>query len=389
MSLSQSLTLPPTRTLGGAALVTVIFAALAALAGAEGGVKLILLAAIGLFAGIALYHASFGFTAAWRRFIVERRSAGLRAQLVMLAATSLVFFPLIAKGQIFGNPIGGFVFPIGWALILGAFLFGIGMQIGGGCGSGTLFTVGGGSLRMVLTLAFFILGSTLATAWSGVWLAWPAFAPVSIIDKLGPVAGLGVMLGALALLMLIVGKAEKARHGGLQSIFKPETRWFTGPWTLLAGALALALVNTAVLLVQGWPWGITSAFALWGSKLAALIGFTPVAWAYWQGQEAALGASIFADPTSVSDFGIILGAMLAAVMAGKFSPSLTIPLRSLLAAILGGLLLGIGARLGTGCNIGAFFSGTVSGSLHGWVWLVFAFAGNALGVKLRPLFRLD
>jgi uncharacterized protein len=53
------------------------------------------------------------------------------------------------------------------------------------------------------------------------------------------------------------------------------------------------------------------------------------------------------------------------------------------------LLLGVGARLGTGCNIGAFFSGTVSGSLHGWVWLVAAFAGNIVGVKLRPLFRLD
>jgi hypothetical protein len=26
-----------------------------------------------------------------------------------------------------------------------------------------------------------------------------------------------------------------------------------------------------------------------------------------------------------------------------------------------------------------------SGSLHGWLWLVAAFAGNALGVRLRPM----
>ncbi|KAF0231369.1 MAG: YeeE/YedE family [Beijerinckiaceae bacterium] len=377
------------RRLIRAAPVLVVFALLSALALRHGGIVLLLLAAIGLGAGIALYHASFGFTAAWRRFMLERRSAGIRAQLVMLALASLVFFPLIAKGQAFGHPVGGFVFPIGWALILGAFVFGIGMQLGGGCGSGTLFTVGGGSLRMVVTLAFFIAGSTLATAYSDHWLSWPSLPPVSLIDRLGPTAGLGIMLGILALLLLAVGKAEKARHGGIQPIFGIKSRWLTGPWSLVAGAVALALVNIAVLLVYGWPWGITSAFALWGSKIAALAGFAPEAWAYWKGQEAALTNPVLADPTSVTDFGIILGAMLASILAGKFRPSLAIPLRSLLAAILGGLLLGVGARLGTGCNIGAFFSGTVSGSLHGWAWLIFAFAGNAVGIRLRPLFRLD
>lgn len=369
--------------------VLLAFVLLSSITASLGGAKLALLSGIGLFAGIALYHASFGFTAAWRRFILERRSAGVRAQIVLLALASLAFFPLIAKGQIFGHPVGGFVFPIGWALVVGAFLFGIGMQLGGGCGSGTLFTVGGGSLRMVVTLAFFIFGSTFATAYSESWLGWPSFPPVSIIERLGPVSGLGVMLGILALLMLVAGKAEKARHGGVHSIFKPENRWITGPWSLVAGAAALAAVNIAVLLVQGWPWGITSAFALWGSKVAALIGLMPAGWAYWKGQEAALIDPVLADPVSVTNFGIILGAMLASVVAGKFRPSLAIPLRSLMAAIIGGILLGIGARLGTGCNIGAFFSGTVSGSLHGWVWLVFAFAGNAVGVRLRPLFRLE
>ena len=37
----------------------------------------------GLF-GMALYHAAFGFTSAWRVFITERRGRGLRAQMVML-----------------------------------------------------------------------------------------------------------------------------------------------------------------------------------------------------------------------------------------------------------------------------------------------------------------
>lgn len=370
-------------------MVGALSAGLIALAAVEGGVRLALLAAIGLFAGIALYHASFGFTAAWRRFILERRSAGLRAQLIMLGLASLVFFPALAAGSVFGNPVGGYVFPVGVALVTGAFLFGLGMQIGGGCGSGTLFTIGGGSVRMVVTLIFFIIGSTLATATADIWFQWPKFAAVSIVTSFGWMPALVTMLAGLAALFLVVSRAEQSRHGGLAPISAPQTRWLTGPWAIVAGAVALALVNIATLIVSGWPWGITGAFALWGAKISALFGASPSTWAFFAGQEAALAQSVFADVTSVMDFGIILGAMIAAMLAGKFKPSLAIPARALAAAVIGGLLLGIGARLGTGCNIGAFFSGTVSGSLHGWVWLVFAFLGNIAGVKLRPLFRLD
>jgi len=84
----------------------------------------------------------------------------------------------------------------------------------------------------------------------------------------------------------------------------------------------------------------------------------------------------------------MFGAFIAATLAGKIAPGTRIPLPSLLAAVFGGLLLGYGARLAYGCNIGAFFSGVASTSLHGWVWIVFALAGNYLGVRLRPLFKL-
>ena len=155
--------------------------------------------------------------------------------------------------------------------------------------------------------------------------------------------------------------------------------------------LDLLILNFATLAIAGRPWGITSAFALWGAKGAQAIGFDPTAWAYWQqpGNAKALAGSVFADVTSVMDFGLIAGAMLAAALAGKFAPSLDIPLRSILAAVVGGLLLGYGARIAYGCNIGAYFSGIASGSLHGYLWAVAAFAGNVLGVKLRPFFFME
>jgi len=44
---------------------------------------------------------------------------------------------------------------------------------------------------------------------------------------------------------------------------------------------------------------------------------------------------------------------------------------------------------GLRCNIGAYFSGIASGSLHGWLWLVAAFAGSVLGTRLRAVFELS
>jgi uncharacterized membrane protein YedE/YeeE len=76
------------------------------------------------------------------------------------------------------------------------------------------------------------------------------------------------------------------------------------------------------------------------------------------------------------------------VLAGRFAPAWKVPARSLAAALIGGVLLGYGARAAYGCNIGAYFSGIASGSLHGWIWLPAAFAGNVLGTALRPFFHL-
>jgi hypothetical protein len=170
----------------------------------------------------------------------------------------------------------------------------------------------------------------------------------------------------------------------------PDYSFFRGPWPLVAGAVALAAVNVATLLLAGRPWGVTSAFALWGAKIVTTLGFDVSQWAFWArpGSAAALESSVFADVTSVMNFGIIGGALLAAGFAGKFAPSFKLPFRSFLAAVFGGILLGYGARIAFGCNIGAYFGGIASTSLHGWLWFVAAFLGSSVGTKLRPSFGL-
>lgn len=351
-----------------------------------------LLMIVGGLLGMVLYHAAFGFTAAWRVFITDRRGRGLRAQMIMLAIAVVLFFPALGAGTLFGTPVTGFVSPIGISVLFGAFIFGIGMQLGGGCASGTLFTAGGGNARMLITLLFFIVGSVIGSAHFAWWQSLPAFQPISLVNVAGVGGGIGISLVLFVAIAVFTVIMEKRRHGQLEQapmIDKPGVeRWLTGPWPLVAGAVALALLNFATLALAGRPWGITSAFALWGAKGYELVGGDVSQWGYWQapGNAAALKASIWSDITTVMNVGIMLGALAAASLAGRFAPNFRIPFKSLLAAVIGGILLGYGARLAFGCNIGAYFSGIASGSLHGWIWMVAAFAGNMVGVKLRPFF---
>ncbi len=349
---------------------------------------------VGALLGLALYHAAFGFTSAWRVFIADGRGAGLRAQMIMLAVGVALFFPALSAGALFGNPVTGLVSPAGTSVIIGAFMFGIGMQLGGGCASGTLYTVGGGSTRMIVTLLAFIAGSVIATAHMPFWTSLPQLKPISLVKTLGLAPALLLNWAVFALIAFVTVVVEKRRHGHLvDPTVRPAhaSPWLHGPWPLVAGAIALVVLNFATLALSGRPWGVTSAFALWGAKAAQAVGIDTASWTYWstKANAAALAAPVSHDVTSVMDIGIVLGAMLAAALAGRYAPVWRVPLRSLLAAVVGGLMLGYGARLAYGCNIGAYFSGIVSGSLHGWLWLVAAFAGNVFGTRLRPLFGLE
>lgn len=165
--------------------------------------------------GLVLYHAVFGFTSAWRLFLADRRGAGLRAQMLLLAVTSLLFLPALASGSLFGRPVGEAVAPLGVWVLVGASLFGVGMQLGGGCASGTLYTAGGGNTRMLVTLLFFIVGSVIGAAHFPWWAATPTFKPISLVKELGLAPAIGLQLTAFAIIAGATMVLERRRHGRL------------------------------------------------------------------------------------------------------------------------------------------------------------------------------
>ena len=358
-------------------------------------VKHFLLLIIGFGLGVSLYHAAFGFTGSWRNFILERNGNGVRSQLLAIGLAILLILPFLGSESLFGNKIVGALGPIGVSVIIGSFLFGLGMQLGGGCGSGTLFTVGGGNARMLITLVFFILGSLLGTLHLPWWLSLPSLGTISLSTYMNTMQTIIIQWIVLGLIAWITIYFEKQHHKNISKIYtKPEKSmihvFLQGRWPLLWGAVALALLNMFTLFVAGHPWSVTFAFGLWGAKVATLLGVDVAQWEYWTWAypSRALHQSILNDSVSLTNIGLILGAFIASSLSGKGSSIIKISLRSSLAAILGGILMGYGARLAFGCNIGALFSGIASGSLHGWLWFGFAFLGSYFGVKLRPSFGL-
>jgi hypothetical protein len=217
------------------------------------------------------------------------------------------------------------------------------------------------------------------------WEAMPAFGAISLGKTLGWAAAAGVQLAAFGLIAAVLKIWGKPAPTGIAA-----AHWLRGPWPIAFGAVALAMLNAATLVVAGHPWSITWAFALWGAKAALALGWNPADDPFWSAdfQREALAASIFDDVTSVMNIGLVIGALGAAGAAGRFAPPVSVARGAWLAVSLGGLMMGYGARIAFGCNVGAFFSGIASTSLHGWLWILAALPGAWVGVRLRPWFGL-
>jgi uncharacterized membrane protein YedE/YeeE len=248
------------------------------------------------------------------------------------------------------------------------------MQIADGCGSGTLYKAGLGNGFSLAVLPGFIVGSVLGAAHLDRWLALGSLPPVSLPEQLGVGVALIVQLALLGALATWLWHKRK----------RTDTRW--QPRAIYIGAVLLALFGVLNLIIAGQTWGIVYGLGLWGAKIATWLGVDLAANAYWgaQIQQTRIESSLLTDVTSVTNIGLLIGALIAANVRGHARPTTQASAKQWLIAVITGLVLGYSARLAFGCNVGAYFSGISTGSLHGWVWMAAAFAGSLwIGVPLR------
>ena len=250
--------------LSGAVIAAALLAALVVLDGQPASAALI---GLGFALGIAFFRAEFSFTAAWRRLLTRGEAGGLVGAFLLIAVASLVIVPVAALVPGFGGAIA----PIGPSLVVGAFVFGIGMQLANGCGSGTLYTVGSGAGRMLIALFFFVFGSVIGSLHLPAFLALGGIDPVVAANYLGPWGGLAATLLSLAVATAIVIAIARRRGAN----FMPSRM-------IVIGAVAIGLISAGVFLTAGHPWSVTFGFTVWGGKIASALGFDLSGSEFWQ-----------------------------------------------------------------------------------------------------------
>jgi uncharacterized protein len=235
--------------------------------------------------GVAFLKAEFSYTASWRRFLARGEAGGLLGGLIVIAICACVVVPVAALSPKYGGAIA----PLGPSLIIGAFVFAVGMQLANGCGSGTLYTVGGGSGRMLVALLFFVIGSVLGSLSLPAFLALGGIDPVLASDYLGAWGGLALTLGSIAIAGACVIAVARKRGAN----FMPSRRY-------IIGGLVIGLLCVAVFAAGGHPWSVTFAFTVWGAKAATALGFDLSHAAFWQwpGPKRALAESVLSDTSS-------------------------------------------------------------------------------------------
>ena len=332
-------------------------------------VRQALLFLVGLGLGAVLAGARFGFTTGWRNLIEHRDPSGVLAQLVLLAIAAAISMPLLAA---YPTDLAAALGPPSISLLVGAFVFGACMQVADGCGSGTLYKAGLGIPLNMAILPLFAIGSFLGSATLDRWLSLGAMQPYGLVPHFG---------APIALLLTLAGLALTG-FGVVRWCGRSAPLWNR---KLLWGAVLLALLAVLNLVVAGQPWGVVYGFGLWVAKIATAAQlFDPAANAFWSEpvNTTTLAQSIFLDVTSITNIGILAGALWIA--AGKPAPNAR-PMNGTQWAVglVAGLLLGYSSRLAFGCNIGAMVSGISTGSLHGWIWVPMAFLGSLVGVRVR------
>ena len=218
--------------------------------------------------GVAFLKAEFSYTASWRRFLTRGEAGGLLGGLIVIAVCALAVVPVAALSPNFGGAIA----PLGPSLLIGAFVFGIGMQLANGCGSGTLYTVGGGSGRMLIALLFFVVGSVFGSLSLPAFLALGGIDPVLASDYLGPWGGLGGD-----------ARQHRARRRADRRRRQAARRQLSCRRAITCiGGIAIGLLCVAVFVAGGHPWSVTFGYTVWGAKIASALGFDFSHADFWQ-----------------------------------------------------------------------------------------------------------
>ncbi len=325
--------------------------------------------AIGILFGFALQRGRFCMNSAFRDPLVFKDFTLLKAVSLAIAVELVGFYALDFFGLIEFSPKTLYLL----AVPLGAYIFGIGMVIAGGCASGTAYRVGEGMIGSWLALFGFVGAAYLAKDGflSGL------ISKIQTYDfgtpTLSSISGLpeiifAIIFAGLLFWLLFRQRPNKTPDSKHQSIVK---RIFKKGWSWKMAGLAIGLIGVlafvfSALSGRNYPLSITMGFE---TIVKSII--------YWEN---------FLTWESFEVIGLLIGAFVGSYFAGEFKFRFPKP-RVALQSFIGGVLMGSGAIIAGGCNIGHILSGVpqlaisslVAGIfiiLGGWTTAYFLFIRN-------------
>jgi uncharacterized membrane protein YedE/YeeE len=290
--------------------------------------------------------------------------------------------------------------PIGWHLVVGGLLFGIGMVVAGGCVSGSIYRMGEGYVASWVSFFGLMIGLAFAAyTWNWWWNFSIADGPrIWLPTYLGHAGALvATLLGLLAVYLLVlwwesrggltlpdspfVGSDDESFSAKLGNSLR---RFFVHGWPITIGGAVLGFLNL-LLFLNSHPWGFTGEISRWVIGVTSSLRVGP---GELQGAASLPGCALeIADGGILNHmlflvWGMVFGSFIAALFAGEFKIRLPRQKTRYVQAVGGGVAMGYGAGLAMGCTIGAFFSAIPSLGVNGWVFALFLAIGAWVGTQI-------
>jgi len=291
--------------------------------------------AVGIPLGYALQSGGFCMNTAFRSILFEKDRSLLRAYVLVLLI-NIVAVNILDELALINITRAPFFWP---ALLVGGFVFGLGMVLAGGCTSGTWYRASKGMIGSLMALIGFAAGATASQA--GILNPIQAKLRLPVLDVYGveptlyniiPISHWAVKWVVVAVVVVL---------GGIWLLRSPKQK-FTVGWNWQKTGLIIGVIAAAGWLVSGFTrrdYGLSFT-----QPTVSLVRFL-----------------LDADSTGINwgtflVIGVPVGAALGARLSGELTLRLPKPKR-VLQQLAGGLMMGVGAAVAGGCNIGHGLTG--------------------------------
>ncbi|UCB55207.1 MAG: YeeE/YedE family protein [Thiotrichales bacterium] len=148
---------------------------------------LLVLAGFGI--GFVLHRSRFCLSRVFREPFMTAEGEMTKAMILAVALGAPLGAALIAFGTI--DPYLAIPSRFWLGSMLGGLIFGIGMVFAGGCASGSLWRIGEGHLKLVVSVLFFAWGGSVASAIFGRFGLLTADIDIDFLDGMAEITGLG------------------------------------------------------------------------------------------------------------------------------------------------------------------------------------------------------